>query len=119
ENASQAKEIAAKIDGFPGGLFGGHVGRRTDDGAALGQMGIVGGSAGQAEVENLHTSLAPRLSPPASFLQPDIRRLDVAVYQALGMRGTEAFSDLTANAQHLSDSYGRLSFEAFVERFAF
>ena len=57
-------------------LLGGHVRRRADDVARLGDLRLVGLQAGQAEVQDA----CPRRAR-ALRLQPDVGRLDVAMDQ--------------------------------------
>ena len=63
----------------------GHAGRRLGDVLAFGD------ELGQAEVENLHL---PRLG------DEDVRRLDVAMDDALRVRGAERFGDLHRQVEH-------------------
>ena len=114
EHHAQAPQIAAGIDGFAAALLRGHVGRRANNGPGLGQMGIVGGGAGQPEIEDSHT--------PLGLFQPDVRRLDVAMDQAelvrrpspsaisRPMRSTSATGSVASFLRHRSSGF------AFQER---
>jgi len=71
EYGPQAEQIAAAIDLLGVGLFGSHVGRRTNHRSRLGEVSVCATAARQAEIDDLDTI-------PARF-QPDVRRLDVAM----------------------------------------
>ena len=71
-------------------LLGRHVGGGAEDGAAARDAGRVG-RRGDAEVDELRDRIVA---------QQDIRRLDVAVHDALGMRVVERGAQLTCHARH-------------------
>ena len=81
--------------------------RRAGDDAALGQAGV-GGGAGQAEVGEL--------DPLDAVLQQDVGRLDVAVDQALGVRGGQAGGRLHADPQDLRQRERPVAVEPVLER---
>ena len=85
EHAAQAEQVGPMVDRLAARLLGRHELRRADDDPVVGQAGIIG-RAGQAEVDDLD---APRRA-----VEQDVGRLDVAVDQAVGMRGGQAESDL-------------------------
>jgi hypothetical protein len=65
EHAAEAEQVAAGIDRFAAGLLGGHGGRRSGDGPARCQVGIIEHGPGQADVEDLDAApLTPNPSPP-------------------------------------------------------
>ena len=84
-------------------LLGSHVTRRADDQAqrrepaaqGRGARRLIGqrGATGNAEVEHLH---------PSGAGDHHVARLDVAVHDALGMRGGQRVGDLGGVAQRLS-----------------
>jgi len=75
EHAAEAEQVAALIDLLAGRLLGSHVRWRADHGPSLGQVGVVAGSTGQAEIQDL--------DPALLAFQPKIGWLDVAVDQAM------------------------------------
>ena len=80
------------VDRLAAGLLGRHVLRRAGHDAALRQAGVVDG-AGQTEIGEL--------DPLDAVLQQDVRRLDVAMHQALGVGRGQALRGLDADAQDL------------------
>ena len=93
EHAAQAEQVAARIDRFGVGLFGGHVLGRAADLAGPGDGDVVH-RPGEPEVGELH--------PLDAVLQKHVRRFDVAMDQPLLVRGGQPGGDLHANPQDLS-----------------
>ena len=89
ENAAQAEQVGAVIDGLAAGLFWRHVLRSPGNDATLGQAGVVD-SAGEAEVGQLH--------PFHAVLQEDIRGFDVAMHQALRVSRRQSLRGLNADS---------------------
>ena len=92
ERAPQAEEVGAMVGRLAARLLGRHVVRRAGHHAALGHAGV-GRRAGQAEVGQPH--------PLDAVLQQDVRRLDVAVDQPLGVGGRQPGRRLHADPQDL------------------
>src|SRR5947209_1182154 len=84
---------------------------RADAGAGGGDPRVLLG-AGEAEIEDLD---ADRVLGP--LLQPEVRRLDVAVDQAAGVGGRKAGGRLPAHAQHLGDRETLAPTQAALQRF--
>ena len=93
EDAAEAEEVAAAIDLLAAGLFRRHERGGAEDGPGLRQVGIVGGGASQAEVEDL--------DPPALPFKPDVGRLDVAVDQAVPVCDGKPLGDLSTDTERL------------------
>ncbi len=90
ENAAEAEQVGAVIDGLAACLLGSHVFRRAGDGATLRQGGVVGRPR-QAEIGDLDALDVVD--------QQDVGRLDVAMNQTLRVRRRQAGSHLDADAQ--------------------
>ena len=91
---AQRVDVAAAVDpvALAGALLGAHVGRGTHHHAGLGLAGgeaLVVGDAGDAEVHHLHEVLLPLHGD-----QVDVVRLQVAVDDALAVRGLERVAHL-------------------------
>ena len=90
EDAAEAEQVAAASTGVAAGLLGRHVVRRAGQVAGVREAGVVG-RAGQAKVGEQR--------PLDALLQQDVRRLHVAVDEALGVGGGQAGGGLLADAQ--------------------
>jgi hypothetical protein len=88
-------------------LLGRHVLRGTRHVAALGRAGIVD-SPRQTKIRDLH--------PLHSIVQQDIGGLDVAMHQALRVRGRQSSGRLHANAQDFFQLQRAGSIQALLER---
>jgi hypothetical protein len=110
EDAAEAEQVAACVQLFAAHLFRGHVCRRADDDAAVGQVGIAADSASQAEIEDLDAA--------GPGFQPDIRRFDVAMDEAVLVGGGQSLGDLPADAQDVGEGQHRLALQPGVEGFA-
>src|SRR5260221_423346 len=80
-DAAEAEQVAQVIDDLAARLLGRHVRRRAEDDAGAGELRVLGGEAGEAEVEEL--------DPAAGAFEPDVGGLDVAVNQVVGVSGGE------------------------------
>ena len=109
EDAAEAEQVGAAIDGLTAGLLWGHVLRRPRKGTALRQAGVVCHTC-QAEVGDLH--------PLDAIFQQDVCRLDVAVDEPLGMRGGQTRCRLHADAQDLGELQRPSAIEPILERHA-
>ena len=109
QHAAQAEEVGPVVDRLAARLLGRHVLRRPGHHAALRLAGVVDG-AGQPEVGDL--------DPLDAVLQQDVRRLDVAMDQALGMRGGQSQRRLHADAQDLLDAQRAVAVDPLLERSA-
>ncbi len=101
EDAAQAEQVAAMIDGLALALLGRHVRGSAHDSAQLRELGFRADRAGQAKVENLHAASGRGRSWRAKSFEPDVGRLDVAVDQPTLVRRRQAQRDLPADTQHL------------------
>ncbi len=102
EHDAQRPDVGPLIDGLlAAGLLGRHVERRADDGAGLGERPLpllrphlAGHDLGDAEVQHLEQPL-----PAVALRQEEVRRLDVAVEDALRVGLLQAQARLHADAQ--------------------
>ena len=116
EDGSKGKQIGAAVEVFAPGLLRRHVGDGADGGAGAGQVLIVdrmgrgivqtgSGSRsrqprrnlGKAEVENLGV---------IAIGDENVRRLDVAMHDASGVRGVERVGDFDRQRQDLRRFHG-------------
>ena len=126
EDRPEREEVRARVRELPARLLGGHVrhrahrraGRREvvlgPDGLEAGD-GPVGAPAraldpGEAEVQDLHL--------PAR-VHEDVRRLDVAVHDAPGVRRLEGVGDLDAHGEQVLQVERRTPRHHLCERLAF
>ena len=97
------------------GLFRRHVGGRAENDAALRQIRVAGGSAGQPEIEDAHA----RGEFGIARFEPDIGRLDVAMDQAAFVRRGEAGRHLPPNFESQGRRQRRIVSQPALERLAF
>jgi hypothetical protein len=88
KNAGQRVLVSAPVDLLPLDLLGGDVGERADHLSSAREPGTGRRTLRQAEVDEVDV-LALGCSG-----QEDVRGLDVAVDQPLGMRGVQSLGDL-------------------------
>ena len=120
EDDAEREDVGAMIDRLRADLLGRHVGRRAEHHAGLGLVRVAGrelavSSAaigarhlGQAEVEDLHAAFAG---------EEDVLRLEVAVDDALVVRGREPARDLDRVVDRLARRHRR-PVDSRAERFA-
>jgi hypothetical protein len=94
------------IGRFAARLFGGHVVRCPGYHAAVGHRRL-GRCAGQAEIGQPH--------PFHTVLEQDIRRLDIAMDQSLGVRSCQPGCCLHADPQDLRKGQGSDSVQPVLE----
>ena len=87
EDDAEAVDVAAGVDPvrLAAGLLGAHVGRRAQHLAVEGHRRLVGLALGQAEVHQVR---------PAVVVEHDVRRLDVAVDDAVVVGVVQGLGDL-------------------------
>src|SRR5438309_11728828 len=103
QHGTEREQIAASVEVFASCLFRRHVGYSTDGRAGTGKVsgdalagdGVHGhfslaSQLGEAEIENLYL---------AALSDEDVGRLDVAMNDALGMRGFERLGELNADIE--------------------
>jgi len=110
ETNPEGPDIRALVDSFPPRLFGAHIRRCPQDhsqGRSFGEGGRlrrfdrvlvgvpVGERLGETEVQNLHRSVGADL---------DVRRLQVAMNDAVRVRCLETESDLLEDGEYLPDA---------------
>ena len=133
-HAAQAEQIAPGIDRLAFDLLGGHVRRRPHDEAGIRQLGPLAADLHQSEIENLGTNgrrraarggrreraaaNAPLFAPFAARLQKNVRRLDVAMNQAVLVCRDQPTADLDAQAQQLGHAGPAAMPQPAIERFA-
>ena len=88
EEAGERVLVGASVDVLPLDLFGRDVRGRSERDAGVEARRLLRESPGEPEVREI--DMAPAV-------EQDIRRLDVAVYETLPMRGVECVSDLRAD----------------------
>ena len=88
EQAAERVDVDAGVDLAAGDLLGSDVIERADEAAGLGQAGLGGDVAGDAEVGDVGVLGA------LAAAEQDVGRLDVAVDQAGGVDRVEAVADL-------------------------
>ena len=109
QHAAQTEQVAAVIDGTAAGLFWSTVKGGAHENARIGQARIIRRGPGQTEIQDFQ--------PPAPSLQPDVRRLDVAMDQAARVRRRQALGNLLPDAQHLGNWQPSFSFQALLQGF--
>src|SRR5262249_41930522 len=98
EDNAEAVDIRSGIDpaGLPPRLLGGHVGRRAENVAGQGhRITLVGLSFGKAEVHDVG---------PAFLVEQDIRRLDIAMDNAVPVSIIEGIRSLCHEFRSLAES---------------
>ena len=106
--AAEGPEIRALVDGLPAGLLGRHIGRGPEDHPHIsdGRRGDRGKDPGradrswlgvadglrQAKIQHLHRAIGSDL---------DVRRLQIAVDDAVIVGGFERVGDLARDGEHL------------------
>jgi len=132
ENAAEAEEVAACVGFRALQKFGGHVLKGSDDGALLGERGHGCGKRSQIHGRrgrrksadrlrrNRHLRFGQAKSPStcATFSQHDVRRLQIAMDDALLMRLLQGLSDFGSNLQDLIERQRAFS-QALGEGLAF
>jgi hypothetical protein len=97
QHDAEGEQIGARVDGLPAHLLGSHVANRTEDDAVAGDRGAcferarsIGGrrGTGQTEIENLDV--------PGGG-QEHVLRLEIAVHDALVVRGGQPAGDLRSD----------------------
>lgn len=105
QHGAKRKDVGAHVSGLAFGLFRRHVGNRAEDGSLIGPHGfvfmnlcsrdIVGtlrrglGQLSQTKIEDLYL-----LSP-----NNNVRRFQIAMHNACGVRARQAVGNLNGNAQ--------------------
>ncbi len=107
EHAAQAEEVGPVVGQLAARLLGRHVLRGPGHHAALRLAAVVDG-AGQAEVGDL--------DPLDAVLQQDVRRLDVAMDQALCVRRGQPQGRLHADAQDFLGAQRAVAVDPILER---
>src|SRR6185503_686819 len=90
----ERKDVAPPVELFTTDLLRREVVRAAHHRAGLRQLGRLPQHLGDAEVADLHL---------AATVEQDVARLDVAVDDALAMRGVEPLGSLPSDAQHLAE----------------
>ena len=103
KHAAEGKDIGAPIDILARGLFGRHVGDGAQDMAHIGEglggtgFGIAGNiDFGDSEIEDLDQ---------AAFGHHDVAGLEIAMYDAGGVRGGDGIGDLYGDGQQLAQGH--------------
>ena len=109
EDAAQAEQVGPVIDRLAAGLLGRHVLGRPGHHARLGHRGVVH-RAGQPEVGDL--------DPLDAVLQQDVRGLDVAMDQPLGVGRGQGAGGLAADAEDLGQLGGLAPVDQILDRLA-
>src|SRR5690606_21893165 len=97
----------ARIDGFPTSLLGREVLRRPEDDAFVGDRAAAPEILREPEVDDLDVSVS---------IEEEIRRLDVAMDDALKSRGAEPVRGLADPAGDLADRHLPALGDHHVER---
>lgn len=109
EDAAQAEQVAAVVDGVAASLFGRHVLRRAGDDSRSSDRRIINGS-GKTEVCNDQ--------PLDTVAQENIGWFDVTMDEPLLMGGGESRSNLSADSQNLDDRQRTSFIDSLLKRLA-